>query len=377
MTRWVFLCLLMPAMFLLGCGESGTSGDVPYAGAIEFVPLTGTGTGPDSDVEVEVPTALQMEVFAGGLSRNVIIDTGSIYYFLGSPDNSKDLSCSSPETFTYGSGEAVFCPEKNKVEVKTLEGAYQPLRSNELKMGSCHLNDWPDGAPPAIMGLSGNLTGKNRKGMASMIQQLKPDYLSFSFPEGMTKRGFFQFDKLPEDAAAAFPPIPLVDPGSAEYGYTARPLRVEFWVDGEVHTILRNTVDGVLLETESSIDRVADEFLTFFDTGTTLPIALFDGVSLLGDQVGKAYLMPESSAVGYDSMLVVFEGESGEEIFVESGDLRFWINNSPFAKVPTKAVFSGDVQEFLVVMGLNFIARFDFQFDFERGEATHITFVER
>ena len=377
MKRRIFFCLVIPVVFALSCGDSDSSKNAPYTGPVEFTPLIATATAPGSDVEVEVPSGLLMDVFIDGLSRKVVIGMLNLYFFLGSPDNSKDLSCSSPETFTYGAGQILYCPEENNIDVKTLDGAYQPLRSNELKMASCHLPNWPTEAPPAIMGLSGNLTAKNRTGMTSVIEQLNPSYLSFSFPKGMTKSGFLQFDKLPEDAAAAFPQIPLVDPGVLEFGYTASPLRIEFYHKGKAHTILRNTEEGLLLETESSIDRVADEFRVGFDTGTTLPIEVFEATPLLSSQVPRKALNPESSASHYDRVLVVFEGESGEEILVDSGDLRLWIGNSPFDRVPTKASIPDNTQQVVILMGINFIGRFDFQFDFDGGRATHITFVER
>lgn len=98
--------LLIPVVFVLGCGDSDSSENAPFTGPIELIPLIATATAPGSDVEVEVPSGLLMEVFADGLSRKAVVAMGTIYYFLGSPDNSKDLSCSSPETFTYGTRQS-------------------------------------------------------------------------------------------------------------------------------------------------------------------------------------------------------------------------------------------------------------------------------
>ena len=373
MKNFLVLGVLLPVMFLAGCGDSATSGDGPFAGRIEFTPDIAKAT--TSGGEVDVALAIELEVFADETPRKVIIDTGSVYYFLASPDNSKDLPCSSPETFSYGSGTSVFCPEEAIVDVKTTEGSYAPLRNQALKMGRSHFEDWQQTL--AIMGLAANLVGENRKSMASMMQQLKPDFLSFSFPDGLTQKGFLQFEELPDDAAAGFPSIPLVDPGPSEYGYTALPLRLEYYSSGKLHTTLSNTEEGVFLETATSIDRVADEFRTFFDTGTTVPLLMANAVSLLSDQVANAVIEPERSAADYDRVLVFFEGEAGEEVVVDSGDLAFWIDNSPFAKVPTKAAIPSDAQALVLVVGLNFLGRFDFQFDFDGGVATSITLVDR
>ena len=122
---------------------------------------------------------------------------------------------------------------------------------------------------------------------------------------------------------------------------------------------------------------IRDRFRTFFDTGTTVPLLMANAVSLLSDQVANAVIEPERSAADYDRVLVFFEGEAGEVVVVDSGDLAFWIDNSPFGKVPTKASIPSDAQALLLVVGLNFLGRFDFQFDFDGGVATSITLVDR
>ncbi len=69
-------------------------------------------------------------------------------------------------------------------------------------------------------------------------------------------------------------------------------------------------------------------------------------VGMGGIYEGDEALLPECSASNYDRVLVVCEGESGEEVVVDSSDLRLWIGYSPFAKVPTKASIPDNTQEF-------------------------------
>jgi hypothetical protein len=369
MNKLRIVILVIFAFFCWGCGDGSDPvdpADLLFTGPIAFEPNIMEGLAID----------IQMEVFADNEERSVIIDTGSIYYFLGKKDNSQDLPCPSPDNYTYGGGVAFFCPEETLLEVKNIHGWYDTLLFEKIKMGRAYFTEWP-GPPYAIIGLSANLIGKNRENMLPVVQQLEPDYLSFSFPDGLLNPGFFQFDRL-EGISAGAQRIPLVSPATLEYGYTARFVRMEYYADKELETAVVNKGDGVYIETAETSERIADNFVAFFDTGTTLPIVIIDGdISLLSDKVSESMILPEDDAPLYDEFVAVFEDESGLEIKLRSGNVSVWQPENPWARVLTKPPMPDGTKLLVYVLGLNFIGQYDFQFDFSGGKATHATFIER
>jgi len=213
--------------------------------------------------------------------------------------------------------------------------------------------------------------------MLPVVHQLEPDYLSFSFPDGLLNPGFFQFNRL-EGAYAGIQRIPLVSPATLEYGYTARFVRMEYYADKELVTAVVNNADGVYIETAETSERIADDFVAFFDTGTTLPIVIIDGgISLLSDRVPESMIFPEEDAPLYDEVVAVFEDEAGFEIMLRSGDVSVWQPENPWARVLTRPPVPDGTKLLVYVLGLNFIGQYDFQFDFIGGKATHVTFMER
>jgi len=369
MNKLRILILVIFTFFCWGCGDGSGSlnpADSLFTGPIAFEPNIIEGLAMD----------IQMEVFADNEERSVLIDTGSIYYFLGSEDNSQDLPCSSPDNYTYGGGVAFFCPEKMLLEVKDTHGWYDTLFFEKIKMGRAYFTEWP-GPPYAIIGLSANLMGKNRENMLPVVHQLEPDYLSFSFPDGLLNPGFFQFDRL-KGIDAGTQRIPLVSPATLEYGYTARFVRVEYYADEELVAAVINKSDGVYIETAETSERIADDLVSFFDTGTTVPIVIIDGdISLLSDEVPESIIVPEDDAPLYDEIVAVFEDESGLEIRLGSGDVSVWQPGNPWARVLTKPPVPDGTGLLVYILGLNFIGQYNFQFDFSGGKATHVTFVER
>jgi hypothetical protein len=369
MNKLRILILVIFAFFCWGCGDGSDSldpADSLFTGPIAFEPTIMEGLAID----------IEMEVFADNEERSVIIDTGSIYYFLGSKDNSQDLPCPSPDSYTYGGGVAFFCPEETLLEVKNILGWYDTLIFEKIKMGRAYFTEWP-GLPYAIIGLSANLIGKNREDMLPVVHQLEPDYLSFSFPDGLTKPGFFQFDRL-EGAYAGVQRIPLVSPGTLDYGYTARLVRIEYYANNELETAVINDIDGVYVETAETSERIADDLMAFFDTGTTVPILIIDGdASLLSDRVPEDMILPENDAPFYDEVVAVFEDDSGFKIRLRSGDVSVWQPENPWARVLTKPPVPDGTKLLVYILGLNFIGQYNFQFDFSDGKATHVTFVER
>ena len=370
MNKLRILILVIFTFFCWGCGDGSDPVDPTdwlFTGPIAFEPNISEGLTMD----------IQMEVFADNEERSVLIDTGSIYYFLGSEDNTQDLPCPSPEHYTYGGGVAFFCPEEMLLEVKDIQGSYETLLPKRIRMGRSYFIEWP-GPPYAIIGLSANLIGKNKEDMLPVIRQLQPDYLSFSFPDGLLNPGFFQFDRLEGDDAGV-QRIPLVSPDTLDYGYTAKPARIEYYDDEQqVVAAIINTGDGVYVETEGTSERIADDLVSFFDTGTTLPIVIIDGdISLLSDRVPESMILPEDDAPLYDEIVAVFEDEYGFEFRLRSGNVSVWQPENPWARVLTKPPVPDGARLLVYVFGLNFIGQYNFQFDFSDGKATHVTFVKR
>jgi hypothetical protein len=370
MNKLKILILIIFVFFCWGCGDGSDPVDPAdwlFTGPIAFEPNIIDGLTMD----------IQMEVFADNEERSVLIDTGSIYYFLGRKDNSQDLPCPSPDNYTYGGGVAFFCPEETLLEVKDIQGSYETLFPEKIKMGRAYFTEWP-GPPYAIIGLSANLIGENRENMLPVVHQLEPDYLSFSFPDGLLNPGFFQFDKLQGSWVSEAQRIPLVSPDTLEYGYTARLLRIEYYANNELETAVINDIDGVYVETAETSERIADDLMAFFDTGTTIPVLIIDGgASLLSDRVPEDMILPEDDAPLYDEVVAVFEDESGLEIRLRSGNVSVWQPENPWSRVLTKPPVPEGTKHLVFILGLNFIGQYDFQFDFSGGKATHVTFVER
>ncbi len=369
MKRISILILIIIAFFCWGCSDSNDASDRKgslYTGPIAFTPMITEG----------LTFGIEMAVLADNEERSLIVDTGSIYYFLGSKDNSQDLPCPSPDSYTYGGGVAFFCPEETFLVVKSIFDWYEILIFQRIKMGRAYFTEWP-GPPYGIIGLSANLIGENRENMLPVVHQLEPDHLSFSFPDGLLNPGFFQFDGI-GGADADARRIPLVSPDTLAYGYTARLVRIEYYADEVLEAAVLNNADGVYIVTAETSERIADDLIAFFDTGTTLPVVIFDGdISLLSDNVPEGIILPEDDAPLYDEVVAVFEDESGSELRLGSGDVSVWQPGNPWARVLTGPPVPDDTGLLVYILGLNFIGHYDFQFDFSGGKATHVTFFER
>ncbi len=338
----------------------------------------------DTIVSGESANSLELTLRSGGIARKAMIDTGSIYYFQGTVNNSSTLSCEFPELYSYGGGAAHFCPSQAPLDLKTPEDAFENVATGNIVMGEAHFTEWPP--PYGIVGLSGYVVGENKPGMVAVTEQLKPDFLSFTFPEGLLEDGFFQFDELDSvksDAAV----LPLVDPTTLGYGYSARFARFEYIVEGKVHTTIVNRYDdggGVFLEHDGESHRIADDFISFFDTGTTIPLFPVNGdVSLLGDKVPSGTIMPEASAPNFESYNAIFEDVDGQEVMLKSGDLRKWWGPDGagrLARVLTMAAVEAQAPDMVLyapTVGLNFIGNYNFQFAFDDGTPTEATFSDR
>ncbi len=374
--RWALV--LMCAGLAAGCGDDGPSSEILYQGPIPFERAGGS----------DRAHALQITIKADGIERKAVLDTGSIYYLLASPDNSDQLPCPAPETFTYGVGEAEFCPGDSHLAVENDGGTFPSLRSGPLRYGQAHFTNW---AEPAlgVLGLAGNLAvnppGKNRPGMTPLVDQLFPAHLSFAFPGGWAEPGTLRFGPLPASSGTVLD-VPLVDPGKLGYGYTARFARFEYIVDDAVHTTIETRSDGVYIVSGASSDKIADRFIAFFDTGTPVPLFAANGdFSLLGDAVPQGSLFPEADAPFYDSFNCVFTSDDGDELVLSSGDQTRWQKPGDAglqARILTAAAvskaFPNGMSLYAPVIGLPFLARYNLEFRFGLDHrATHARFLVR
>jgi len=335
-----------------GCG--GDDGGAPsrglYTGPIIFYPHG------EDDMVYDLYTT----VWAGGQDRTVVIDTGSIYYFLATPFNSSDLPCQTPQFFYYGGGIAEFCPGRTDVVVQDPRGRFTALMPEPLVFGQAYFIDW-GGLPYGILGIAGSLgLGLDFPEMRSVIEQVAPEALSFTFPNGLTRPGSFQFAPLAEVPASAVR-IPLVDPGNLGYGYTARLLEADYVVDGAVQTRLVQTPTGVVLESGGSQTRIATDLIAFFDTGTSVPFLPLDGdVPFVSDQAPYAQFPTDPTAPNYDRVVLHFEDEAGRIVTLAPP-----APPAPLTlPVLTARVVPAGLQHLVAIVGLNFIGHYDFQFEF-------------
>ena len=370
--------LLTTAWF--GCSSNNTAdGDVEiHTGPLTLIP--------NMDGDAMWPVAIWGRLWRDGASRPVFLDTGSVYYFVAPTSNPPDeLPCDKPQNFTYGGGGAEYCPVDGTLEMVDSEGTRTAISSEEIRYGDAYFTEWST-SPYAILGLSGNRVGENQGGLKTITEQLRPEFMSFEWPDGRQNPGNFQFAPLDRPPGSG-KTLPLVNPTTLGYGYTARFDRVDFIIDSEVHTSVVNRYDakeasdqGVYLIIEG-VDqgKIADDFISFFDTGTSVPFDWGNGdYSLLGKDVQKGNVTPSSSAPFYDSFTLMFTDANGEKVFMRSGsqmDFRSWSNQ---VNLITKAALPEGMKLAYSVLGLNFIGMWDFQFDYdEDGRATTITFYDR
>lgn len=326
------------------------------------------------------PLGATIELQDGYATRPVILDTGSIYYFTNPPASaaSSPLSCATPETFTYGVGVARFCPSTQLLAARGGDGSLVTLSGSDVTMGVAQFSNWEPGIPDSVLGLAGNMQGPNRYGVSPLIDQLKPAHLSFRFPDGGRANGTMSFGPLPADRLSGATPIPLVNPGSLGYGYTANIKRMEFLGSGKLLAAISYGRDGVFLEHDRTRDKIAEQHLAFFDTGTPLPLVFSNGdVSLLGDNVAAGNIGTNTSGPFYDELRVVFDSAAGTTVTLQTKELGLFQSNNPSAVVPTKAEFPANMKMLASVIGYPVLTRYDFQIDFAATTATSIAFANR
>jgi hypothetical protein len=361
-----------------GGGSGGQAGT--YTGPISTVPyMNGYTAGPFS---------VWGTFWEDGAVRDVILDTGSLYLLTAPISNPPGmLPCNDPQKFalwtTGWNGE--YCPEKRMFEMIDGDGARVALSPDPLECGDTYFSsDWGT-SPFAMLGLSGNISGKNESRVASVIEQLKPTAMSFAWPNGQDNPGRLQFKPL-ERAADTATVIPLVDPTTLGYGYTARLERIDFIIDDKVHTTVVNrhsesnaSKKGVYLIVEGvSQGKVAEDFVSIFNSGSEFPLAWGNGdYSWLDGDVAKGTIIPDSPTA-YDSFNAVFKDANGDDVTLKSGPQAGYISRSFQVQLITWAVIPNGVNLLYVSLGLNFVALWDLQFNYDADNwAESVTFFER
>ena len=262
------------------------------------------------------------------------VDTGSIYAFVGTPGD--ELTCQSPSRFHWGAGYAEFCPRTAPLKAISMDGTIVELHP-ALRMGEATFHEWL--GPDAIIGLSANMSGANIGGLEPVIQQLNPEVMSFRFPNGPMNDGVMQFAPLSSDQLRGSRAVPLVDPGSLEYGYTANISRVDFLVANEIKASIMAGPDGVYLKRDGTRSRIAEKNLAFFDTGATEPYVPLNGdISLLSDRVSEAVIFPKGNEP-YDEVRFTLDVGADHQVVLSNKQIRSYGTGEPGLALPTAADF--------------------------------------
>jgi hypothetical protein len=323
-------------------------------------------------LDPQYPLSIDMVRVAGTDRRPTIVDTGSIYFFAGNPRNRVQLHCAHPSAFHYGGGTARYCPTAAPLRMLGIDGSTVEL-APKVTMGRAHFSHF---LPPyAIIGVSANLEGKNLPGLTPITDQLRPDHLSFRFPNGSQNNAIARFGPLPTGALRGVAKVPLVSPGTLEYGYTAKVSRVDFIAQDRVRATIRTERDGVYLHRDGQRSRIADTNLAFFDTGATEPYVPLNGdISLLSDRVPDA-LIQFAGAEPYDTVQFTLDVGRGQHVVLSNRVVQSYAPG-PFLTVPAASDFPAGLKQLTSVVGLGTLAGYDFQFDFANGRAKTVQFVE-
>lgn len=331
-----------------------------------------------------IPDFYQIQMLIGGTRQPVMVDSGSVYLFLGSANNEPALECSDPFTFTYGIGAASYCPTFHQdvlAETRSDQGAPFPVATPQrsLQYGVARFDQAFGGPPFAIIGLSSDLNRAKTWPMDSVIRQLQFPALSFEFPQGPAQPGVMSFCPIERDEASARIQIPLTDPGALDYGYVAALERMEFYRDerdSDPAVILVQRPDGVVLEDTSTgkSSRVASHLRGFFDTGTTDPFGgIFIGdISLMGGQVARSALPTPPGAPRTDRIDLVVRDANGKEARLthslrQYNDLNVRLQR-PVITAPVAEAFPPQLDSAVALIGLNWLAHYDFEFRFNEQQ---------
>lgn len=332
---------------------------------IELIPIFG---------EDSIVVSITANYAIGGNISSLIIDTGSVYLF--TETFGPAINCNTYQRYTYGLGAAYYVPTTvDEFFFGTPETTFFAPVDTPMNIGQGNLVL----VESSIAGLAGNLIQENHENMTSVIQQLKPEHLSFSFAEGLENGGTMSFAPLTgqtEDPIA----IPLVSPGTFGYGYTSIIQKIAFFeADAtEPHTEIETTDNGVIFRSEGSETKVAERLISFFDTGTTVPALLVQGdISLLGGEVSNSLIAPPADAPAFAKLEVTFTDTTGATKTMTQDYTEIAQKVPSLVGITPASAIPEGLDSLVVVMGLNFIGHYNFQIDFSQpGVAETITFFE-
>jgi hypothetical protein len=325
-----------------------------------------------------LPNALLAQILIEGERRAVQIDTGSVYLLLGSPDNRASLSCRSPAQFSYAEGSARYCPTSvTRISALTEGGSYQPLpledSSAGFVYGQARFDSAFGGAPFGVLGLAGRLNRDRQWPMPSTMDQLQREFLSVEFPQGAGGDALLSFCPLQRSFEERRWAIPLVSPGSLEYGYCAELLELQFYEKDRAMPALILSSDAagisILEPSTGHHEQIAERWLSFFDLGTTAPLLYLSGdFSLMGHQESQALLSLRPTRRLADRITFVLRDAHGRVIRLEKNVNAFnqALADSPTdqVRIPERADFPQGLENLAVVVGLNTLNQYDLEIQF-------------
>lgn len=298
---------------------------------------------------------------------HALVDTGSPYAMA-----STKHECAQQQQFFYGSGPVSYCPTDGEYALARPDGS-KDLLDVPLRYGATDSFD--------LIGLTGNVDpARNQPAMTSVLEQLRPEAMTFTFPDGERADGELSFAPY-TGAGVEIADVQLRDPGVLGYGFVSELRRLEYLVDGEVHTTIETRADGVWLRSARQNRRVADEFLAFFDTGTTAPsLLMMANVPLTAPDVASnnPELVPPSRVQLFDGLRMTFADVDGREVSLTQSE---WPRLGDEGAIPLRIPRTQDIppttRTLVDVTGLNFLARYDFEFTYSDGVATDLKFFSR
>ena len=315
-----------------------------------------------------------MTLVIGGVRHEAIVDTGSLYLLVGNSKNDVDLTCAEPAVLHYGEGSAEVCKTTATVDAVTINADESRLARN-LDFGDARLTGF---SPPyAIIGLGGNAKqGENVGGVLPVTEQVRPDFISFRFPNGSQNNGVVEFGPLPADSLHGVADIPLVEGGVLDSGYTAELARLDFIRDDAIRATIQIEVDGVYLIRDGNTSRIADSNLALFDSGASPPYVPLDGQLAADNSTLQKSFITYSGDEEYDTIQFTFSVGDGDHVVLSNSNVRRYAAGNPFGTLPKPSDFRPGLGQLISVVGLGTLSEYNFQLAFKDGRATSIRFVE-
>lgn len=391
--------LLLLLIYMTGCKPLLTAKNVPSVKSPGFIlqPAIRDGN--------TIFIAIEAEPLFAGAATKMQVDTGSPYTFVGAANNNMTLPCPVAQqgTYQYGAGNVIYCNELGQLKCLQDSG-FVAFGAQPFHYGQALFFDWY--IQPGIMGVAANFGSHiQSRSLTPTIEQIKPAYLSFQWPDGLLKNGYMTFSALQNQQQPIT--IGLDDPGALGYGYTANIQEIRYFTDANSqnwNTRIIKTPTGVFLQKSGNSyqTRIASTMNGYFDTGTTSAFAPFNGdIDLLGSDTGFGYMKLKTS-VNYKKVEVDFKQADGsistlsaedfgplETNSIANGDTSFQIPTASLIDDYLASITStlpgalaiknkGKIDQLTFAIGLNFIGQYNFSFQFApTGRALKALFYTR